>query len=191
MKAIYKILSTILICAILSACTPNTPTRSRDEEEIAVYSAIFNEQKDKSDSYLSYTKTLLINRETGFYDFEKDDLLTSFVFIQNSTYEDYLTANQQSSTLDFVFTEIGTYEYFDFPEPGDDYFEELQAIMDEYPMFTSVTTFSRVGFNEKMDEALVYVGYYCGALCGTGGIFKLVRRGETWIVRRKTWWIFS
>jgi hypothetical protein len=191
MKTIYKILSVILICATLSSCTPNTPTRSRNEEEIAVYSAIFNEQKDQSDSYLSYTRTLLINRETRFYDFEKNDLLTSFVFVENSTYEDYIAANQQSSTLDYVFTEIGNYEYFDFPEPGEDYWEEQQAMMDKYPLFTSVTTFSRVGFNEEMDEALVFVSYYCGALCGTGGVFKLVRIGETWKVRKKSWWIVS
>ena len=49
---------------------------------------------------------------------------------------------------------------------------------------------SRVGFNAAKNEALVYTGSYCGALCGSGYLFLLRKSGDHWeIVARHNLWV--
>jgi hypothetical protein len=49
---------------------------------------------------------------------------------------------------------------------------------------------SRVAFNPAMNEALVYLGYDCGLMCGTGYFFLMHKnRNGTWLVlKRQTEW---
>ena len=42
--------------------------------------------------------------------------------------------------------------------------------------------FGRVGFNGCKNEALVYTGYRCGTLCGTGTFYILRKEGGVWKV---------
>ena len=44
--------------------------------------------------------------------------------------------------------------------------------------------FSRVGFGTGGDEALVLMGYRCGDLCGTGGLFILAKESSGWEVEQ-------
>jgi hypothetical protein len=49
---------------------------------------------------------------------------------------------------------------------------------------------SRVGFDESHTQALVYVEYFCGGLCGSGTIYLVERRGGVWtIIRHGPSWI--
>lgn len=41
---------------------------------------------------------------------------------------------------------------------------------------------SQIGFNGDRSEALLYVSYVCGGLCGSGHLVYLERRGQTWQV---------
>jgi hypothetical protein len=44
---------------------------------------------------------------------------------------------------------------------------------------------SAVGFNREGTRALVYVGHYCGSLCGGGGYHLLVKMFGVWSVDRE------
>jgi hypothetical protein len=48
---------------------------------------------------------------------------------------------------------------------------------------------SRVGFNKKMNEALVYAWAYCGGDCGGGGYYLLRKEDGVWKVKDKKIWI--
>lgn len=40
--------------------------------------------------------------------------------------------------------------------------------------------FSAVGYSKDHKEALIYLGHYCGSLCGTGHLVLLAKENETW-----------
>jgi hypothetical protein len=54
---------------------------------------------------------------------------------------------------------------------------------ERYPEASGVVFFSRVGFGEKEDEALVLMGYRCGDLCGAGGLYRLVKEEGRWKIQ--------
>jgi len=48
---------------------------------------------------------------------------------------------------------------------------------------------SRVGFNREKNQALVYLAYDCGLMCGAGYYFLLIKRDGEWaLVKRQTDW---
>jgi hypothetical protein len=65
-------------------------------------------------------------------------------------------------------------------------FEEFYRL---YPKSPGFVTLSRVGFDAVRTQALVYVGYLCGGLCGDGKFFLLVKEGGVWKIQHvaMTW----
>jgi hypothetical protein len=65
-----------------------------------------------------------------------------------------------------------------------------QSFYAKYPDAGGITAFSRVGFNEKRDRALVYSTISCGWLCGTGHYFLLTKESGKWsLVKGYMAWI--
>jgi hypothetical protein len=54
---------------------------------------------------------------------------------------------------------------------------------DQYPKARGIVIFSRVGFGENDDEALVEMGFRCPGLCGAGGLYLLVKEEGSWKVK--------
>ncbi len=52
----------------------------------------------------------------------------------------------------------------------------------KFPGAGGIMAFSRVGFNEKRDRALVYSQIDCGWLCGTGHYHLLKRESGKWVL---------
>ena len=52
----------------------------------------------------------------------------------------------------------------------------------KYPGAGGIMAFSRVGFDEKRDHALLYSTISCGWLCGTGHYFLLKRDSGKWVL---------
>ena len=48
-----------------------------------------------------------------------------------------------------------------------------------YPKSQGFMTLSRIGFNPKRTQALLYIGNLCGGLCGSGQFFLLVKEGNS------------
>jgi hypothetical protein len=59
----------------------------------------------------------------------------------------------------------------------------------QYPDATGITTLSRVGFNDALDQALVYVGTMSHYLAGAGYFVLLKKVNEIWSVAQQlmTW----
>ena len=58
-----------------------------------------------------------------------------------------------------------------------------------YPDAPGIITFSRVGFNEAIDQALCYVGFQSQLLSGAGYYFLLKKVNGNWVVDQQvmTW----
>jgi hypothetical protein len=74
------------------------------------------------------------------------------------------------------------------PEEVTSYFRDGAGRWDEfykdYRQSSGLIRVSRVGFNQRNDQALVYVEHDCGTLCGTGKYFSLKKSAGAWRVIR-------
>jgi hypothetical protein len=59
----------------------------------------------------------------------------------------------------------------------------------QYPNASGIITLSRVGFNAKPDQALVYVGHTLDYLAGEGMVYVMRKEGSAWLVtcQSPTW----
>lgn len=55
----------------------------------------------------------------------------------------------------------------------------------KYPNSPGIVFFSRVGFNDRYDQAFVYVGRSCGGLCGAGEYVLLNKVNGRWVVKNE------
>jgi hypothetical protein len=55
----------------------------------------------------------------------------------------------------------------------------------KYPKSSGYWNFSPVGYDSKEGEALIYVGHYCGGLCGTGHLVLLAKENGRWAVKNR------
>jgi hypothetical protein len=53
-----------------------------------------------------------------------------------------------------------------------------------YPDSPGLLSVSRVGFNVRHDQALVYVAHSCGDLCGLGSYILLKKQADQWVIER-------
>jgi hypothetical protein len=51
-----------------------------------------------------------------------------------------------------------------------------------FPGASGIISFSHVGFDASLDEAIVSTSFVCGALCGTGKVYILKKRWGRWRV---------
>jgi hypothetical protein len=65
----------------------------------------------------------------------------------------------------------------------------MEAFQKLYPKSPGFMNISRIGFNSDRTQALLYIGFVCGGLCGEGHIFLLVKENGTWKIRHvaMTW----
>jgi len=106
--------------------------------------------------------------------------------------EAYRLRNDQPYTLGLSFTLKQAYKLI----PQSEYDGLLRTgstdsadFATKYPQARGVFFFSRAGLNAARDEALVTMGYYCGSLCATGGMFLMVKENGVWKVKQElvTW----
>lgn len=59
----------------------------------------------------------------------------------------------------------------------------LREIVERFRGDEFIFWFSRVGFSADGKQALVYMGYSCGGLCGQGNFYLLEMHGGEWVIR--------
>ena len=55
-----------------------------------------------------------------------------------------------------------------------------EVLTQKYPGLHGYTIFSRVGFNNKLDQAVIYVGNVAGPLMGSGSYFLMEKQNGEW-----------
>jgi hypothetical protein len=165
--------------------------RDREAEEYAVYSGLIN-------SFPGVGLLLVANQTISAMPQEAEVNESEFFklhvpdTIARETFEDYKVRERQSLLLANRLTVGRTYMLISNQE-AKSYFENSASrarLVEKYPNSSGrITMLSRVGFNKKMDEALVYAWGYCGGDCGGGGYYVLRREDGVWRVKDKKLYI--
>ena len=184
MKKLQKTIALVLIVLLISACR-NDIQRSRSIEEPGVYSALINEQLEVPFGYLMGDAPIIIVSSSYYEAVEDDYLYEGAPSLDKDTLEDFKIVNQVSEILDTALSVNKPYEYVVLPSDENGWVEFEQ----KYPNVITITTLSKIGFDKELNQALVYMAYYCGSECGTANIYFLVRKGDTWKVEStiKVW----
>lgn len=165
---------------IISACGKNNVSRSRAAEEAAVYSALLNDELSEPFGYLLGDPIIIVDMTytNPFYDTVEDDrFFENAKSLEKETLENFHTVNADSQILNFPLSVNKEYVYLRVTTESD--WEQLQ----NYPNAISVTNFSKIGFNQELDQALVYMAFYCGQECGKANIYFLTRKGDMWEIK--------
>ena len=70
----------------------------------------------------------------------------------------------------------------DLPDSLGDFWGEFAK---KFPNSAGLISFSKVGFNNQHDQALVYVGLSCGWLCGEGKYVLLKKVNGKWAIQKE------
>ena len=155
----------------------NQTFRSRDTETATIYSVLINEDPA---NHLDNSSTLIIVNETYLGADTDDEVFfkSTDSFLEEETLADFRSLNEQKETITSLLSVNKPYEYM---SPT-----ELILRLDEgqdWIRTHTVISFSKVGFNNKLDQALVYMGHFCGADCASGSVYFVVRENDVWKIR--------
>ncbi|HEY6331136.1 MAG TPA: hypothetical protein VI756_17545 [Blastocatellia bacterium] len=108
--------------------------------------------------------------------------------LSRETVEDYIDKGRGSRQIELrsmpgvEFVLLDQSIIATFFQRGPDGWTDLKA---KYPGIGGIFTFSRVGFNHEMNQALVYAGWSCGPLCGHGDFFFLEKHAGAWTIKKQ------
>lgn len=107
--------------------------------------------------------------------------------ISNETIENYLVRNPERTKLSTDMNLGVEYKLLST--------EELKKISSQpnwgevlsetYPGSFGYTIFSRVGFNNTLDQALIYVGSVGGPMMGSGSYFLMEKQNGEWLMKEQ------
>lgn len=182
-------------CSIMGTRSPTTsptltPKPDVNLEEERVYAALM-------DKYYPAELLVIMNKtQTDLVDPASDEIYQqieeSLQHLSADTLSDFKTRNESSYSLKasmilgrryLLLSEKDKQELFKVNQSGWDVF------YNRYPDAPGIITLSRVGFNEQMDQALVYLGIQSHWLAGSGKYFLLKKVDGMWIIDQQvlTW----
>ncbi len=183
----------ILLVAIFSSARPADTQAEVSTDEYRVYDAVLAKlypdtkasAKDGAAEFviLSPTTVYLVNGSAEISDQVIKDWTDHFRELSGETIVDYLTQRTRTAVIKPSFKLRFDYAVRDASGPWLSEATRQKKEMANY----EVVRFSRVGFDRRGSEALVYMSYYCGPLCGHGGYFLLARIETQWRVTRVNW----
>lgn len=166
-----------------SSPTPSpTPDPALEEEKI--YDALIK-------AFYSSSSLLVIMDQTqtsvlGLADeITYQHVETSLKHLSAETMQDFRTNNAASQPLQasmvisikyILFSQADRQELFQINQSGWDVF------YNRYPDAPGIMTFSKVGFNKSMDQALVYLGIQSNWLAGSGNFYLLQKVNGEWVI---------
>jgi hypothetical protein len=185
------LLLTILFCCIVSVIAQE----QIEPEEYKVYKVLLEEE-----FITPKTKQIVISKFTTIADSDEANT-SSFIRrklsqVKSDTLNDYNSHDRRSYELNNNFgislnVSLITEEDL-IPirrKEKADLGESYKATFKEKFSTENLISFSRVGFNRKMNQALIQVGYSCGTTCGESNYIILSKKNNRWIIKKKlmTW----
>lgn len=193
-----KLIPFLLVCSLV-ACTPATPTPSptpsaanMDSEELMVYSALLQAlYPDESVVLMDQTAT----GPGGISDLSSvvDSISKQIKGVDPVTMQRFTARNDKPYPLS-THMNIGIPIQFISQEDLRQIFninqDGWQMFYERYPGTPGITTLSRVGFNDTMDQALLYLGTQSNWLAGAGYYILMLKTDGVWkIDQQVTAWI--
>lgn len=211
MRALAWLFPLLLLTFHSQSSTPSTAPQTaqdherplvKDSDEYAVYSVILNaEQPSPKIKQFVINKLTMSEAETpclgliGGMTFSGAKVPT----VDPTTMSDYTEKRKKSGLLDKRFSLTMPYvlaadeelrALFVLDKDGRAGDDSWAPFYQQYPGAAGIIVLSRVGFNEKKDQALVYVVQQTGMVGGVGRILVLSKSGDTWkIVKDVQMWL--
>lgn len=99
-------------------------------------------------------------------------------FIQRNTQPDSLSPDMDLGADYVLLTREELLEITSHPNWG-------ELLTEAYPGSYGYTIFSRVGFNNSLDQALIYVGSVGGPLMGSGFYYLMEKKNGGWVIKEE------
>ena len=191
-KIIYSLLSIILAaCTVKRAQVPTASAPQMDAEEQSVYAAVLRKlYTDSNYVIMETTATGLL----GTQDMSStlDHVLLNMHNYSTETADSFRARNDAAYPLRpdmeigasyVLLTQNERTQFFNQNQDG------WQLFYEKYPDAPGITALSRVGFNQALDQALVYAGTQSQWLAGAGYYLLLKRVNGAWIIDQQvmTW----
>lgn len=166
---------------------PSHTKADTEANEYAVYSAVLSDFA-KARSPQNTTPLLVIRDQTVWFESDLtglsylEQLKNEMPTISEAMIEDYRTKYKQAQQLTNSFDQRTKCVLISMREPA---FPESQEIRMKYPDSLGIITLSRVGFDQGMTHALVYLVYNCRGLCGGGSYLLLSKDNVVWTITGK------
>jgi hypothetical protein len=162
-----------------------TPSPKIEAEEYAVYSALI----DINPTNFNLGSTIVIRDQTISDVDQLDWTLERVDPVPSDVVDSYRSRNLEPYTLSPSLELEQDYALIAEEEVQEIYrqgWEKWVEFEDRYPESGGIVMFSRVGFNDNEDQAMVSMGVRCGELCGAGGLYILVKEEGVWKFERAT-----
>jgi hypothetical protein len=196
-KLITRKILISLLCLVLAACaagpaqTPTASAPQMDSEEQSVYAAVLLKLYAAPDYVIMDTSTTSL---AGIEDTSStlDHVLLNMHDVDADTIQSFRNRNDAAYTLSpdmqigagyVLLTQVEKTGLFNQNRDG------WQLFYEKYPDTPGITTLSRVGFNNALDQALLYAGTQSQWLAGAGYYLFLKKVNGTWTVLQQvmTW----
>jgi hypothetical protein len=163
-----------------------------DADEYSVYAALLKEMFIRKE-----TKQLVIKKLTTIDEFstEAPKQTNGFSSLSQQAINDFKTKNKQAYELNDQF-KLDVKINFIRSDELNKLFQTRNSQQDgwmifnqQYPTAYAIITLSRVGFNKERNQALIFVAFGCGWLCGEGNYILLTKKDGMWKIEAKsmTW----
>jgi len=195
--AMFKKFILVFLAALLAACTgtstpaPTPSAEQMDAEEQAVYAALL-QSLYSAPSYVIMDTTA--TGQTGVEDTAStlDYMMQNMRGLDQKTADSFRVRNEAAypirSDMDLgsgyvLLSQAEMSQIFSQNQDG------WQVFYGRYPDAPGITTLSRIGFNDTLDQALVYVGTMSHWLAGGGYYVLLAKVNGAWVVDQQvmTW----
>jgi len=185
-KVLFASLTLLFLACSVFTPKPTVPTPSAadiEREEQAVYSFFVS----------GSTGTVLILQNTSTDIPSKnpqqtiDYIKSGLKSLSKETLDNYLVRNANPSPLSLdmdlgakyvLLSEDELHKIISQPNWGD-------VLTEKYPGSHGYTVFSRVGFNNSLDQAVIYVGKMAAPLMGTGDYYLMEKKNGNWVIKEQ------
>ncbi len=192
---LLKKVSIVLLAMNFLACAalvpPATPSAADVEKEEQVIYSFFLDNSSSGGAALILEETSSNISEMTPQEM-REQIKDSFKSVSKDTVDSYLARNEQSSPLSptmdldveyILITRDQLSEITSQPNWG-------EILTERYPGSYGYTIFSRVGFNNTLDQAVVYVGGMAGPMMGSGFYYLMEKKDGEWrIMEQVMVWI--
>ena len=135
--------------------------RSREIEETEIYLLFLNDFCEKQ---------YFVLNEASYI--ENENTLQTIPPSFEQTRDDYRKNNQTRLLDTRIIPKDGQCEFISS--------DEVTEKIDNQNKETALVKFSTIGFNKNLNQAFLFVGYYCGKSCEGNIGYILVRNGNVW-----------
>ena len=177
----------VLVCMLISCSAPTpVPTPSAadiEKEEQTIYSLFLHDAGGAALILQDTSSEISTEKPQQSIDYIQSGLKS----ISSETLNNYLSRNAQPSQLspdmnlgmDYVLLSADELaEIFSQPNWN-------QFLAEKYPGSYGLYTFSRVGFNNSLDQAVIYVGNVAAPMMGAGFYYLMEKKNGKWLIKEQ------